>query len=179
MDDPFVWSLPVLAATAVAAWTDLRHGRISNLLTLPGMLAGFLLSGLRNGTDGLADSLLGWAALGGMMAVSLTLCPGVGGGDVKLLAMMGAFLGLEGGMEVLLWTCVLAVSQVIVRLCWKAGPRNALRAVRAALFGQSKALSEADREAIDRLLVDRLRLGPAALGALLILLAERQAGWLE
>lgn len=179
MDDPFVWSLPVLAATAVAAWTDLRQGRISNFLTLPGMLAGFLLSGVRNGTEGLADSLLGWVVLGGMMAVSLALCPGVGGGDVKLLAMMGAFLGLEGGTEVLLWTCVLAVVQVIVRLCWKAGPRNALRAVRAALFGRSAALSEADREAVDRLLVDRLRLGPAALGALLILLAERQAGWLE
>ncbi len=31
----------------------------------------------------------------------------IGGGDVKLLAMLGAFLGLEQGIETLLWTFVL------------------------------------------------------------------------
>lgn len=167
-----IWSVPVIGAAAIAAWTDFRRGLIYDVLTYPGMLAGLLLHTLRDGPLGMADSLAGWLALGGMMAASLALCPGVGGGDVKLMAMLGGFLGLERGLETLLWTCSVAVLQVLCRLLSMAGLTGTLQVLRSALFGRREDAVNENREQVDRLLAERLRLGPAAFLALLIVLGE-------
>jgi prepilin peptidase CpaA len=45
----------------------------------------------------------------------------IGGGDVKLLAMLGAFLGLEEGIETLLWTFVLGGALGVIVLIWRVG----------------------------------------------------------
>ena len=56
----------------------------------------------------------------------------VGGGDVKLIAMLGAFLGLEKGIEAMLWTFVLGGCMALIVLVWRVGPwRLAVRVVAA------------------------------------------------
>lgn len=45
----------------------------------------------------------------------------IGGGDVKLMAMIGAFLGVDKGIETLLWTFVLGGAAAVVILIWKIG----------------------------------------------------------
>ena len=45
----------------------------------------------------------------------------IGGGDVKLLAMAGAFLGPEPGIEALLWTFVLGGATAMIILIWRIG----------------------------------------------------------
>jgi prepilin peptidase CpaA len=135
----------------VAAATDFWRRKIYNWTTYPGLLIALALSGLQTAVDsgatalaedppglfsriGVEESLAGLAACGGLMLVCYVLF-GIGGGDVKLLAMVGAFLGVERGLEALLWTFVLAACLGIVALAWKVGPARLLaRAVRQAVW---------------------------------------------
>jgi prepilin peptidase CpaA len=83
----------VLVAVLTAAVADLRAFRISNLLTLPLLLSGLLYHCTIAGTDGLLSSLLGM--LFGFAPLFLFyLMGGMGGGDVKLMAAVGAWLGV-------------------------------------------------------------------------------------
>lgn len=80
----------------VAGVIDARHRIIPDVVTLPGFGVGLLLSAL-DPSVGLWSSLAG-AALGGglLLAVAVVSAGGMGGGDIKLAAMMGAFLGWAG-----------------------------------------------------------------------------------
>jgi prepilin peptidase CpaA len=88
----------VLAATA----TDLRHRRIPNTLTAPAVLLGILVQTGLGGMEGGASSLAGTGLAIGMLAFPFAF-GWLGGGDVKLLAAIGALKG----PEFLLYTCLL------------------------------------------------------------------------
>ena len=80
----------VVTAVLVAAVTDIWKFKVYNLLTLPLLATGLLYHGLRYEiTDSLLGILFGFAAL-----VPLYLVGGMGGGDVKLMAAVGAWLGM-------------------------------------------------------------------------------------
>lgn len=87
-----------LAALITITFIDLDHQIIPDAISLPGIGVGFLAS-LFLGTPGWQSSLAGLLLGGGVLwAVAegyfrLTGREGMGGGDVKLLAMIGAFLG--------------------------------------------------------------------------------------
>jgi len=82
----------------VLIFIDLRHRLLPNYLTLPGLGLGFLLSFVNPGVEWW-DSLLGIALGGGLLLLVATAyywwrkVEGMGMGDVKLMAMVGAFLG--------------------------------------------------------------------------------------
>ena len=85
-------------AMVVITFIDLEHQIIPDSISLPGIVAGFVISFFFP-THGWLNSLLGILAGGGslyLVAASyhlLTGKEGMGGGDIKLLAMMGAFFG--------------------------------------------------------------------------------------
>jgi leader peptidase (prepilin peptidase) / N-methyltransferase len=84
-----------LAALIAVAGIDLEHQLIPNRITLPGIVVGFLTTFLGTRASWL-DSLLGILIGGGILvAVVILSGGGMGGGDVKLSAMMGAFLGYK------------------------------------------------------------------------------------
>jgi leader peptidase (prepilin peptidase)/N-methyltransferase len=76
---------------------DLRHRILPNVITLPGIAAGFAASWFL--PPGWISSLIGIAAGGGILLAIAGLYyrlrgqEGLGMGDVKMLAMVGAFLG--------------------------------------------------------------------------------------
>jgi leader peptidase (prepilin peptidase)/N-methyltransferase len=82
------------------AWIDLDTRTIPDVFTIPGV--GLGLSASLFGPPGLGPALLGAAAGGaslwlvGYVYQRAAGVPGMGGGDVKLAAMMGAFLGAAG-----------------------------------------------------------------------------------
>lgn len=94
----------LLVVLAASAWTDLRSRRIPNALTVGGLVVAL---GIR--------ATMGWAALGdgliGTAVALLVIVPlfatgGFGGGDAKLLAAVGAFMGPGGFLIALLCTAL-------------------------------------------------------------------------
>lgn len=87
----------MLVATAYAlllgaVYFDLRSRRIPNYLTLPAMGLGLLVSLAQGGLSGAGTSMLG-LLLGGGLLFPLFAYGKFGGGDVKLLAAIGALRG--------------------------------------------------------------------------------------
>ena len=86
------------SALVVITFIDLEHQIIPDEISLPGILLGFLFSFFLPGHTWL-NSLIGILLGGGSLLLVasgyhwLTGKEGMGGGDIKLLAMMGAFLG--------------------------------------------------------------------------------------
>lgn len=85
---------------------DLEHQIIPDVITIPGILLGILVGIWVGG--GVLERLLG-AAVGGLGLLALawgyrllTGVTGMGMGDVKLMAMIGAFLGWQGAVGVVL-----------------------------------------------------------------------------
>jgi prepilin peptidase CpaA len=82
----------VALATLAASVTDLWKFKVYNILTLPMLLLGVVVSTWLGGWGGLTSSLLG-AGLGFGLLVAFFAVGGVGAGDVKLLTAVGAWIG--------------------------------------------------------------------------------------
>ena len=88
----------LFSALLVVTGTDLTHRIIPNVVTVPGIVIG-LLGAATVLPVGLMNALLGVAIGGGILWALAWASPhlfgkeGMGGGDIKLLAMIGAFLG--------------------------------------------------------------------------------------
>src|SRR5437762_8698439 len=80
-----------VAVALVACVFDLRSRRIPNVLTLGAALVAFIASGLAGGSSALGASLAGWA-LAAAIWLPCYLLGGMGAGDVKLMAAIGAWL---------------------------------------------------------------------------------------
>ncbi len=91
-----------LLFTTVLIFTDLEHQILPDKLTLPGIVIGLISSFWVEWTKPL-DSLLG-ALLGALVPsiligiYALRKIEAMGWGDVKLMAMIGAFLGWKGAL---------------------------------------------------------------------------------
>lgn len=105
---------PTFAVLAVATFTDLRSRRIPNWLVLPFLAAGIALATVLHGWRGLGNSMEGMA-LGALIFGILCAMGGMGMGDVKLFAAIGAWVGpgqlmlalvvtgLAGGLMAVAW----------------------------------------------------------------------------
>lgn len=111
-----------------AAATDLAVRRIPNVLVLSGLLIAMVLH-LRTGAAGawLETGLAGLAA-GFFLFLPLYLLRGMAAGDVKLMAMTGAFVGPGMAMQIALFTCliggVLALLMLVLNGRWRILVRN-------------------------------------------------------
>jgi prepilin peptidase CpaA len=96
----------IVLLLSIACWRDVQSRRIPNTLVVAGLALGLLFqvaapsgSGLfhptQAGSLGLASALLG-AAVGLGVLMPLYMLRAMGAGDVKLMAMVGAWLGASG-----------------------------------------------------------------------------------
>jgi prepilin peptidase CpaA len=83
---------PVVAVVTVATFTDLRSRRIPNWLVLPFLVAGLGVSIGQHGGQGAVHSLEGMG-LALLLFGLLFWVGGMGAGDVKLAAAIGAWIG--------------------------------------------------------------------------------------
>lgn len=158
----------VLLLAAVAAVTDVRDRKIYNWTTYPGILAGLSCNLWEGGIPAAEDGLWGLLACGGAMLVCFVFFPDLGGGDVKLMAMLGAGLGLFDGILAMLWTFVLAMIAGLCVLIWTEG---ATRLARRMLALWHEAIVMRGRVAPspeDSPLRRWLYLAPAALAAVVL-----------
>jgi prepilin peptidase CpaA len=89
--DQAVVDVVLVVFVLAAAWRDFTTQRIPNTITIAGLAAALILRAPLGG-DVFVEGLAGMAFAFGAGAVLYAL-GGVGGGDVKLLAGVGAFLG--------------------------------------------------------------------------------------
>ena len=109
-------SLPVtivLVASLAAAVTDVWKFKVHNLLTLPLLLSGLAYHGLAGGAPGLAGGVLG-ALFGFGILIAFYAMGGVGAGDVKLMAAVGAWLGMPLTLYVFLASALAAGCYAVV-----------------------------------------------------------------
>ncbi|MEO7987689.1 MAG: prepilin peptidase [Gemmatimonadales bacterium] len=86
-----VTSAAFVATVVAAGGVDLRSRRIPNALSVGGLALALILR-LPLGWGNVVDGLLG-GGLGLALAFPIFLAGGLGGGDVKLLAAVGGYMG--------------------------------------------------------------------------------------
>ena len=148
---PYAVSLAFCGALIVVTFIDLQHQIIPDSTSLPGILCGLLISLVMPSLSFL-DSLLGAALGGGSLLIIaggyylLTKQEGMGLGDVKLLAMMGAFLGWQSILFIIMvgsFSGALVGIAVMIkkkkdrRYAIPFGPFLSLGAVSYLLYGQN------------------------------------------
>lgn len=101
-------------AMLVVSFTDLEFGIIPNKVTYPGIVVGLLLSFF---TVGVTSAIEGALLFGGMLFIAGLVFPrGLGGGDIKLAAMIGIFCGLDRTVMAMGIASVLGLIYVTVLL---------------------------------------------------------------
>ena len=115
----------------IAAVWDIRFNRIPNWLTFPSMIVALSYHVISGGVEGLLFSL-GGAAAGMAILIIPYFMRGMGAGDVKLVGVVGAFLGVGKMVLALLWTALVGGLYAIVLLIYcvhlKRTPRPHLSA---------------------------------------------------
>ena len=138
------------AALVIISFIDLHHQIIPDIISLPGIIIGLAVSFVFIHI-GWMDSMIGIIAGGGSLYIvafvfeRLTGKEGMGGGDVKLLAMIGAWMGWRGLLFIILLssltgTVIGSISLLAARKGLKAkipfGPFLSLGALIYLFWGQ-------------------------------------------
>ncbi len=111
----------LLVLVGIGAVTDVREGKVYNSLTYPGIAAGILLNGLGEPAGiGWGPSALGFLIGFGALLIAY-LAGGLGGGDVKLMGLVGAFLGPLATAHALLYTFLAGAIMAFALIVWKEG----------------------------------------------------------
>ncbi|MCU1297126.1 MAG: type prepilin leader peptidase family protein [Acidobacteriaceae bacterium] len=102
----------------LGAVTDIRSARIPNRLTYGALVAALVLRTAVLGLSGLKSGAAGMLVAGGLFCI-LFLLGAMGGGDVKLMAAVGAWVGSTHVMTLILAAAlaggVLAIAHMIFR----------------------------------------------------------------
>jgi prepilin peptidase CpaA len=116
------WNVWLVTVTLiVAAVIDGLKLKVPNWITFPMILSGWVYSTAAFGWNGLADSLLGTVVGLGLLLPAYAI-GGMGAGDVKLLAGVGAWMGIGVTFYAFCVSAVLggviAVGMVLYRRAW-------------------------------------------------------------
>lgn len=166
--------LPLLVLVACAAAVDIRRRRIPNALTIMIAATGLLQSFTHCRTVQPAEAMAGLAA-GAALTLALYLLGGLGGGDVKLFAGIGAWLGAATVVRIFALTAVIGAAIVIAQCAWRRrlgmlARNSALVAVNFVRMGEAGGVEGASAVGSACRSVDRPL--PYAVPALLALLSS-------
>jgi prepilin signal peptidase PulO-like enzyme (type II secretory pathway) len=110
---PLQWGV-VIGASLAAAFTDLRSRLIPNVLTMPLFAAGVVTAFVIGGLPGLADAVA--ASLVLTLPYLLLYAYAAGGaGDAKMMAALGAWLGVVNGLVALV---TVSLAGVVLACAW-------------------------------------------------------------
>lgn len=113
----------------VGAVTDVRSARLPNRLTYTAVIAGLVLRAAMMGWTGLKSGLIGIAIAGGLFCV-LYVMGAMGGGDMKMMAAVGAWVGRTHVLTVLV---AIALAGGVLALVSIVFNKNLIQTVRNAV----------------------------------------------
>ncbi|TJY40724.1 prepilin peptidase [Cohnella pontilimi] len=116
----------LLFVLAVCVVTDLRSRKIYNLVIFPSLIFAIGVHALTEGWTGLGQALLGFAAGLGILLLPYLL-GGMGAGDVKLLALVGALKGVGFVFATSIYMALLGAIMAVFVVLFKNGIRERLR----------------------------------------------------
>ena len=122
----YLFTFIFTAALIVITFIDLEHQIIPDVISLPGIPL-FAVAAILFMDLSLRDSLIGIIAGGGVLYIVaagyqlLKKTEGMGGGDIKLLAMMGGFLGWQSLLFVILFSSLIGAVVGIALIIYKKG----------------------------------------------------------
>ena len=137
-----------LLATAllIVSFIDFAHMIIPDAVTLPGIVVGVVI-GLLPSSIGFANAVAGVCLGGGIfLLIALVYPDGMGGGDVKLIAMIGAFVGWQAVLTAIILSafCGAVSGLTLILLGFKErrdpvpfGPFLAIGGTAAMLWGET------------------------------------------
>ncbi|HXL03750.1 MAG: prepilin peptidase [Firmicutes bacterium] len=139
-------SLVLISLAVVAAGIDFRHKIIPDIMTLPWMVVGLVIGLFSGGIQGVFSRVLGLAACGGLVfLIAIVSRGGMGGGDIKLMALVGSFLGVLGGLTSFIIACIIGaiVGVILIALGIKSrrdeipfGPFISLGTIITCIFSE-------------------------------------------
>jgi prepilin peptidase CpaA len=142
----------IIPATLVASWKDYRQHRVPNWLNAAIALTGLATQATFGGWAGFENGLKGMLVAFGMLVLFWAV-KGMGAGDVKFMAAIGAWLGPDMAASAVMIGALLggaiAIVMIIRRRRWRETSRNfqilAAKALNPSMafteFGSAKSLS--------------------------------------
>ncbi|PWU01019.1 MAG: hypothetical protein C5B53_03355 [Candidatus Melainabacteria bacterium] len=173
--------LILLAVVCVAVIIDWRTTKIPNLLTFPSAVVGIGLNWMISGWQGALHAVAAWF-LGAVIIVALAVAPigpkyageKIGMGDAKLIAAIGAFLGIKDVLLVVLYFClsfgILSMVKMALSIPWK----QVANRMQVFLIASEKELPPVDTAALMSARTSTMPISLAVLMALLLTLAFRE-----
>jgi prepilin peptidase CpaA len=177
MSTVHAFMIAAVVVTAIAAWQDYKTGHIANWLTLGALglapLAHFAVA-LPGGVDA-AVKAGGFSVLGaimvGLVPLILYRLGGIFGGDVKLLAAVGAMLGTTAGVEAELCAFLAAAMFALGRLAYEGKLVRTL--ANAGRLVVNPVLPKDKRTEVSQEMMTEMRFGPAIfVGTVMSLLVQ-------
>ena len=170
----------VSIAAIIAALTDIHRFKVYNALTFPLLLSGLIFHGVVDGQTGLFNSFTGLAFGFGSLIVFYAM-GGVGAGDVKLMAGIGAWLGLTNTVCVFfassLATGVWAVALILRKgTLVEASLRTQLILFRLTTLGRMPAT---EHESVEQLIGSADHRGRVIPFAVMVLFGLLVTVWLQ
>lgn len=142
--------VPMCVLMLLAAKQDISSHRISNKIVLIGVITGVILNGVLPEGWGFNTQIPGaigwWAAIKGWAVGMAVLLPlywlrAMGAGDVKLMGMVGAFLGTSDVLGAVLATFVAGGVMAILIVMWSKQLKPMLQNLKLILYGSAIKMS--------------------------------------
>ncbi len=143
------------SALVAVTFIDLEHRIIPDIISIPGMIAGLIMSFFILDISPF-ESLIGLlTGAGGLLVVALayeyvTKREGMGGGDVKLVGMIGAFMGWKGAftsiflgslLGTIIGITIMVIEKKDLKIAIPFGPFLSIGALFYLFFGKTNVLN--------------------------------------
>ncbi len=122
---PVALGLAIIVAV-VAGYTDWRSRRIPNWLTVSGAVAGVAVNAIAGGWGGVKASLLG-LGLGLLLLLPFVLLRSLGAGDWKLAGALGAVVGWQTLITLLIGSIFVAGMMALILVIYKRRFKQTMR----------------------------------------------------
>lgn len=132
------------ALMIVCAYTDMAKEKVYNWATLPALAAGLAIWFIPFGLGRPFMSSLAATALAGGVFFLFFLIRAIGGGDVKLMAAIGALMGFDFAIYALLVIALVGAAMALAVMIWRGRLRQGLKSSAKMLLTlrRSKAAEE-------------------------------------